>query len=407
MDRRTFMRAAAASTGSVALAGCLGDDSEPGSELGEDGPPQYDLPPYSELTPAETHTSDGVVLSHLRLSMVSAIRAAHNSQRLPADPVVELPLSGIEPILDAVETLSTYPFAAPLRRAVNDAAGDPGVDDGTTNRTLVDTVDETVETNRTTLPVDENGTVANTTAGGGRLETGSIENGTVPNGTVENATADTSTDGETELGIEVDGIALADEVLVFQGRFDQAVFDSRYARGFQQVDAQRGVAIYENGSGQGFAVGDGLLIVPTERDSRAAGADTVLAHTLSGYVTTLDRMVDDEAGQWLFETTGPAAFSLGVWGADDPLGRVAEAVGTAPESTGPVFDSVGGFMTALEPTVDDSGAVTSVETRFAGLFPADLPAESELRSTLAGGREDSEIYRNAPQAHLTASFGGR
>ena len=407
MDRRTFMRVAAASTGSIALAGCLDDESEPRPGSGEDGPPQYDRPPYSELTPAETHTGDGVLVGHLRPSMVAAIRAARSSQRLPAEPVVELPLAAIEPILSAVETLSTYPFAAPLRRAVNAAAGGSSAGEGSTNRTLVDPIAGTVGTNRTARRADRNETVTNTTAENGSLEPASGGNGTVANATAESGSLDTSADDEAELGIEVDGITLADGVLLFQGRFDQVVFDSRYARGFQEVDDQRGLAIYENGSGLGFAVGDGLLVVPIEREGRAASADTVLAHTLSGYVTTLDRMVDDEDGQWLFETTGPAAFSLGVWGADDPVERVADTIGTAPEPTGPVFGAVEGFMTALEPTVDDSGAVTSVETRFAGLFPADLPTESELRSALAAGRENSEIYRNAPRAHLTASFGDR
>lgn len=388
------MRAAAASTASAALAGCLGDEAEPGADRGSDGPPQYELPPYSELTPAETHTGDGVVVRHLRPSVIGAVRQARDSQQLPAAPVVELPLSGIEPVLEAVETVSTYPFAAPLRRAVN-AAGATSAGAGSTNRTLVDPLDGPVVTNRTVRPAGSNATATNTT----------IENATETNTTIENTTVRTPTDGEPELGIDVDGITLVDGVLVLQGRFDQSVFDSRYATGFQQVDAQRGVRIYENGSGLGFGVGDGLLVVPTERDSRAANADTVLAHTLSGYVTTLDRMVDDEAGQWLFETTGPAAFSLGVWGADDPLGRLADAVGTAPEPTGPVFGNLEGFMTTLDPTVDGSGVVRSAETRFAGLFPAALPTASELRSGLVGGREDSEIYRNAPQAHLTASFG--
>ncbi len=350
MDRRTFMRAAAAATGSVGLAGCLGDDDDPTPELG-DGPPRYDLPPYSDLTPAETHTGEGVVVCHLRLSAFGPVQQALDPRQLPDEPIVGLPLSSIEPVVDAVETISSYPFAAPLRQAVNDAA-DHQADDGTvTNYTIVET-NETVDGPWTT-----NGTATNETT----------ENGTVENGTTGNTTTETTADGEIETGIEVTGLTLIDDLLLLDGNYDRSIFKNRYTAGFQQVDQQRGVAIYEDGSGRAFAVGDDLLVVPTENDDRAASADTVLAHTLSGYINTLDRIVDDENGEWLFETTGPAAFSLGVWGADEPLARIGETVGTTPSGTDdPVFDGVDAFLAGLEPRVDEGGTVRGAEARFAG-----------------------------------------
>jgi len=400
MDRRTFMRTAAAATGSVGLAGCLGDDDDPTPELG-DGPPRFDLPPYSELTPAETHTGDGVVVRHLRLSAFGPVQQALDAQRLPDEPVVGLPLSSIEPVVDAVETISSYPFAVALHQAVNDAA-DHQADDGTvTNHTVVET-NETAEG-----PWTINGTAANETGSGTETtENGTVDNGTVENGTTGNTTIETTADGEIVTGIEVTGLTLTDDLLLFDGSYDRSIFENRYTAGFQQVDQQRGVAIYEDGSGKAFAVGDDLLVVPTENGDRAASGDTVLAHTLSGYINTLDRIVDDEDGEWLFETTGSAAFSLGVWGADEPLARIGETVETTPSGTGdPVFDDVDAFITALEPTVDDTGRVTGVETRFSGLFPTEVPTEDELGTGLASGAEDSEIHRNAPRAHLRALFG--
>ena len=389
MDRRSFMRAAAASTGAAGLAGCLGDDEASTPEFGNepDGPPRYDLPAYSELTPAETHTGEGVVVAHLRLSILGAVQQAHDAGRLPDEPVVRLPLSGVDPIVEAVETLSAYPFAAPLRRAINDAAsGDTRAGDGATNDTLVEP-GETFGANRT-----------NTTAGNG-----TVENTTTENGTVDDTTGESTPDWD-ETGIEVSEIALADGVLYLDGSYDRSIVDARYTTEFQQVDELRGLAVYENGSGLGFAVGADLLVVPAETAGRAATPNSVLAHTLSGYTTTLDRIVDDDDGQWLFETTGPAAVSVGVWGADDPLDRVADSIGMAPEATGPVFGAADAFVTALEPTVDETGAVAGVETRFAGLFPETFPTTTELRASLTGGIDGARIHRNTPRAHLTASF---
>ena len=404
MDRRTFIWRAGAAASAAALAGCLSDDEEPTREP-EGGPPRYDLPPYSELLPAEAHTGGGVVVAHLRLSTLRAVEAARDSQRLPDEPVVTLPLSTVDPIVAAVETLSTYPFAAGLRHAVNDIArGSVAGSDPTSNRTLVEpgngTLGGTRSTNRTAAA---NVTAQNATVGNTIIENSTAKNATVENRTAENTTIGTSTSIELGAGIEVDGITLADEVLLFDGRYDRSVFENSYTAGFQQVDELRGLAVYENGSGLGFAVGDGLLVVPTETD-RAATADTVLAHTLSGYVTTLDRIVDDDDGQWLFETTGPAAFSVGVWGADDPIERADTALGAAPEATGPVFGATDAFIAALEPTVDEQGGLEGVETRFAGRFPTDVPTTEELRASLAGG-VDGETYREAPRARLMASFG--
>lgn len=417
MDRRTFVRVAAAVTGSATLAGCFDDEASSTPELGEesDGPPRYDLPQYSELAPAETHTGDGVVVAHLRLSVLGAVQEAHEAGRFSDEPVVTLSLSGVDPILEAVETLSAYPFAVPLRRAVNDAAGRiAGGNGNTTNDTLVAPGNRTLGGERTNGTVAENGTIENATTENGTVENGTTENrtanatagNTTANATAGNTTAESRLDG-SETGIEVDEITLADGVLYFHGSYDRSIVEARYTRGFEQVDELRKLAIYEDGSGLSFAVGEDLLVVPTEVSDREATATAVLAHTLSGYTTTVDRIVDDEDGQWLFGTTGLAAFSLGVWGADNPRARVGNTVGTEPERTDPVFDTVEGFIVALEPTVEGTETVTGAETRFAGVFPAELPTEAELRSALVGDRDDAESYREPPRAHLSASLGGR
>jgi hypothetical protein len=389
MDRRTFMQAVGAATGSVGLGGCLGDDEDPVPEIG-DGPQRYDLPPYSGLTPAETQTGGGVVFLHLRLAVLGAVQRAAAAGRLPDGPLVEFPLTSIETVADAVETLSSYPFAAPLREAVIDAAGPlpEGAAFGT-NGTVAPR-NESVDGNTTTNETERR----NETERENETESGIF------------------TDVGTEtgvLGADVTDLTLSGELLIFHGHFDRQLIADRYTEEFQQVDRQRGLWIYEgtgDRSGQAFAVADDMVVVPTENSSRTAAAETLLAHSLSGYINTLGRVVDDENGQWLFETTGPAALSLGVWGGDDPLGLVADSIGGGTEipAQGPVFGSVDGFISALEVTVDNTGELSGLEGRFAGLFPESVPTEAELRSTLVSSGTAVDVVLDAPRAHLTTTF---
>lgn len=379
MDRRSFMQAVGATTGSVALGGCLGDGEDPVPEIGTEIQ-RYDFPAYSTLTPAETQVGDGVVFLHLRLAVLGAVQQAATAGRLPDGPLVEFPLSGIETVTDAVETLSSYPFAVPLRQAVNNAAG-PLPEGATfgTNGTVVATGNESVDENMTT-----NETESGMYTGEG-TETGI-------------------------LGIDVTDLTLTDELLVFHGSFDRQVIADLYTEGFQQVDQQRELQIYEgtgDRSGQAFAVAEDLFVVPTENSSRSTAAETLLAHSVSGYINTLGRIVDDEDGQWLFETTGPTALSLGVWGADNSLSLIADRVGVRTDTVdglGPVFGSVDGFISALEVTLDTTGAVATVEGRFAGLFEESMPTEDELRTSLVSSGTAAETVLEAPRAHLTTEF---
>lgn len=386
MDRRTFLRTAAASTGSVAIGGCLDEDDEPISDLG-DGPPQYDLPTHASWPPTESYRSDSVVFMQVTLSTVPAVRRAVDDGQIAADqPLQRVPAYSMETVPNAIETVTSYPFAANLRQAVNEAVEAGDDDRATTNQTLVEPIYEpfdgnaTTETTMETQPEMDNRTVVETDE-------------TTPVGS---------------FGLEVTGVTLIDELLYFQGRFDTAVVSDRYTQGFQRVDEQRGIEIYEHDSGLAFAVSDELLIVPTERDQRTVAPETILAHNLSRYINTVDRVVDDEDGRWLFETTGQTALSLGVWGTDDPVGRLADTVGETPvDDTDPVFGAVENMITALEVTVDESGGVAELEGRFAGLFGDSVPTKADLRSALASGAISEELFVDNPRAHLSASFGER
>ena len=436
MDRRTFLRTAGVAGGALAVTGCLddSDDSdEPISNIGE-GPPEYDRPAYSAWPPAESHAGGGVVALTMRPDAARGVQRAIEAGRLPADePLVGLPAAATEAIPEAVATLTTYPFAAPLRRATNVAAGtDPTAADTVGNDTVIDPVNRSVAGvvdepvvagNRTTTVTNETVTAANgtTTAANGTIGEGNAT-GVGDNTTVDrNATVAgnaTVVDGNTTvlgnatadgpvvdtLGIEVAEITLVDDLLVCHGSYDTAVIADRYTAGFEVADRQRGLSIYEAIDGeQAFAVSDDVLVVPTERPDRETPAETVLAHGLSGYIATVGRVVDDENGQWLFESTGETALAVAVWGADNPFGAVESAApGSVPTDGGGLLGSADGLVSALD-VVTESGTVTGVDARFAGLFPTAAPTEDELRERLGGG--DGEIFVDAERAHVMASFG--
>lgn len=426
MDRRTFLQTAGAAGGTLAVAGCLdGDDSsEPISNIGE-GPPEYDRPAYSAWPPAESYAGGGVAALSMRLDAAVGVQAAVAAGRLPTDePLVGLPVAATAAIPEAVATLTSYPFAAPLRRVINVAAGTDPTGDTDSNDSVIEPVTESVEGvvdepavagNETTTPANgtttatngtaENGTIAeNTTVDRNATVAGNTtvvdENTTAPaNGTADGPVVDT-------LGFEVAGITLVDDLLVCRGSYDTAVIADRYTDGFEEVDRQRGVSIYEAVDGPlAFALSDEVLVVPTERSDRETPAETVLAHGLSGYVATVGRVVDDEDGQWLFESTGEAALTAAVWGADDPLGTVATAApDSAPADGEGLLSSADGLVSALDVGVDE-GTVTGVDTRFAGLFSTAAPTEDELRERLVGGGNDGEIFVDAERVHVMASFG--
>jgi len=463
MNRRTFLRTAGVAGGTLAVAGCLddGDDSsEPITNVGS-GPPEYDPPAYSAWPPAESHTGRGVTALSMRLDATRGVQQALAAGRLPADePLVGLPAAAVEAIPEAVATLSSYPFAAPLRRAINVAAGtDPTADDVARNETVIDPVNRSIDgvaeeptvagnetaaaTNGTTVgngtTVAPNGTA---TAGNGTSEDGNatvarnatvagnttvldgnatvLANGTTPanetmpaNATVPaNGTTPTAVTAATDepivdtLGIEVERVTLIDGLLVCHGSYDTAVIADRYTAGFEEVDQQRGLSIYEATDGElAFAVSDDVLVVPTERPDRESPAETVLAHGLSGYVVTVGRMVDDEDGRWLFESTGEAPLAVAVWGADDPLGAVTSAAPKEPAIDGEgLLVSADGLVSALDVTTDEE-RVTGGNGRFAGLFSTAAPTEDELRASLVGGGSDSEIYLDAERVHVMATFG--
>lgn len=420
MDRRTFLRGVVASTGSLAVAGCLGEDDESVADV-DGGPPRYDLPGYSGWPPTESYDGDGVVFFHLGLARLPALRRAVDDGRLTADqPSQALALSSLEAVPEAVETVESYPFAAALRRAIN--AGVGASDDSRTATGSTEPDAEDTETTNETLvdPIDD-GFGANVTTNGSSNDTNPDTSTAPDNGTAtgdENETSgrnqigagnrtETDEDDTVDVGMEVSDLTLTDGLLLVGGDVDPSVIANRYTRGFRRVDDQRGIEVYESedDSGRAFGVAEDLLVVPIEADGRRTPAETVFAHGMSRYVSGVDRVVDDEDGRWLFETTGGMALGVGVWDPDEPIGRLADTLGEPPvEASGPVFGSVGSFVHGLDPVADDSGAIAEFETRFAGLFGDGAPTEDDLVSALAEDAAAEEAFVEEQRGYLTAVF---
>lgn len=384
MNRRTFMRTATAATGAFTLAGCLTDDRGTKLESG-DGVRQYDRPTHSGFTPAASHDSGSVTFLHVRLSTLPAVQQAVGEGRLSTGmPLVRLPLSSTGTVPEAVETLTKYPFSAALRTAVNDAVSTAWKATGETrtNDTLVDPI---------TVPPDD------------EVE---AEDNTTTETPTERTTGDSATasDRTSTEGITVTGVTLIDGLLQFDGSFDRTVIDERYTTGFEQVDEQRGMRIYEattDRSGLAFAVGNGAILVPTESDDRFSPAETVLAHTLSRYVTSQDRLTDDRNGRWLFETTGSTALSFGVWGSTDRLDSTVGSPSGPTDSATLDFD-VDGFISGVAVTANERQP--SFEGRFSGLFSEPVPAEDELQTALLGEAAADELVVDEQRVHLRTSF---
>ena len=422
MDRRMFVRAAGV-CGGIGVAGCTDWGAETATESnGSDTFPRYNRPAYSEWPPAEGHDSDGLLFAQLRLGQYPAIQQAIDDGRLDSDhPAVGLGADGIERIATAVETLSAYPFGDTLREAVIGASSPDGQTGEDRNQTLVEPATDSLSpTDGSTRTEDDSITNESTdsTVGTESAETGNhsteTENQSTQNESTSAETENQSTSAErsepvtaVDRGIELDRIALIDELLLFEGSFDRSRIIDRFGSAFEHVDTHRGVSIYEGSdesAGLAFALDGSRLLVPTADESRSADGETVLAHSLSGYINTVGRIIDTADGEWLFETTGSAALGVGFWETpvDDHLAESA----VAPDRSGvdAVFGAVESCLSAI--TVSEaSGPRPTFDARFSGLYPDGPPSDAELVSALGGEVDEETVYTEPPRAHITTPLG--
>jgi len=222
-------------------------------------------------------------------------------------------------------------------------------------------------------------------------------------------------DDEAVDGFDVDEMTWATETLVFEGTFEESVVEARYTDGFE-IAEERGEftvyeGVYEFTDGMAYAVSPKTLLAPlepeedapyTSRDVIDAGLDRTLDET--------DRLVDDEDGRWLFETTGDAPMVFGAWETEDLLDAIeVEEEGEQDDDPelddNPVFATVESVVNTLNFTVVD-GEMEDLEARFSALYPSEsVPTEEEVREHLIGeSGVPHEIGIDGTRVHATATF---
>lgn len=203
-------------------------------------------------------------------------------------------------------------------------------------------------------------------------------------------------------GMDTHAITVTDGVLVFHGTYDPEVFADRYAEDFEERERDA-FTVFEGRSG-GMAE-DLAYAVSAEAVVVAYGGGDVedparrLEVALGNHIDEVDRVVDDEDGEWLFETTGPADAATGLWNIDgieaedlefgqgDAVDEEAEEIEDSP-----VFEDVRSLVGMLALPASEGGVGgDGVALRFAALYPeGEVPSEEELRDEFAIG--DAELY---------------
>jgi len=213
-------------------------------------------------------------------------------------------------------------------------------------------------------------------------------------------------------GVETETMTWADSVVVFHGEYDVSVFEQQYADGFEASDVSNGFTLFEGvdefTDELAFAVSEQTVIVgmqPGEEDEYAPAEE--VSATLERAEAERDRVVDQ--AQWLFEATGDADMTLGVWDTEDLPARVdpeTDDSADEPEIDGenPVFGAAESVINTLSVEIQND-EIAQLTARFAGVYPDEVPSEAELRTHLVGEAElPHEIVRDGSQVYVAVTF---
>ena len=232
-------------------------------------------------------------------------------------------------------------------------------------------------------------------------------------------TGDLHRDDEDGSGIEMHRMTWADDVLTFHGSFDPDVFDEQYSEAFEVTDEPDGFTIYagtEDGTEEmAYAVSTDVLVVGMLPGEDEYDTEAVVTDAVMRYVDEADRIIDEDNGRWLLETTGDAQLGVGAWQVDDlreaidppeddeAAGERMPDVDAALEEY-PVFDDAEHLVNTVTFAVDE-GEMTDLEAQFAGIYPDDaVPTESELEDQLLGTAEPSDIVIEDRRVYVAATF---
>lgn len=205
-------------------------------------------------------------------------------------------------------------------------------------------------------------------------------------------------------GMATEALTMTEGTFIFHGEYDDSVFADEYGEGFEQRDAD-GFTVFE-GQADGntdqlvYAVSEDAVVAVISPEDVESHEDAVgiLDNTLTNHVDEAGRVVDDEDGQWLYETTGPADMVTGFWRVDGLEEEDLQAGEESDEESSniednPVFNDVESFISTLV-LPDSEGGVggDTAAARYAALYPeGEVPSEDELREELMASDTEGDL----------------
>lgn len=208
-------------------------------------------------------------------------------------------------------------------------------------------------------------------------------------------------------GMATEALTMTEGTFVFHGEYDVEAFADEYAEGFEEREAD-GFTVFEGQAGEAteelaYAVSEDAVVAAILPDDVEGHEEAVanLDDALDNRVDEAGRVVDDEDGEWLYETTGPADMVTGFWRVDgleeEDLQAGEEGDEGADEDApdiedSPVFDTVDSFVSMLALPEFEGGGGDVAAARFAALYPdGEVPSEDELREELVASDTDAEL----------------
>jgi len=222
-------------------------------------------------------------------------------------------------------------------------------------------------------------------------------------------------EGEAIDGFETAAMTWAGDALIFHGEYDPDVVEDRYTENFAVGDERDEFTLYVGdgfADGMAYAVSNDTLIVGMEPGEEADYTpEAVVVDALDMRLDEVGRVIDDEDGEWLFNTTGDAQMAFGAWQTDD-LGEALdpdEDEGDAEDDVdfegNPVLDDVTSLVNNLVYDVED-GEMVNLEARFSALYPDEsVPSEEEVVEYLIGEEDvPHDVVIDGNRVHATAMF---
>ena len=220
---------------------------------------------------------------------------------------------------------------------------------------------------------------------------------------------------------DVDGIETATstwigDLQVFHGEYDPDVFASEYADGFDDHGERNEFSVFVAEDSvvgpMAYAVSEETLVVAMHPgDENTHEPIDLVDESLDRTLEERDRVVDEDDGRWLFESTGEPQFGFGGWHLDgladgvDPDAREDEPDVDSGFGENPVYDHLESVVNTLTFTPDE-GVAGDLEARFAGIYPEEtVPSEDDVRTYLLGDAAiDHEISIDGNRVYADATF---